>query len=368
MATPRPSRPYHVVLLLPAALLVLSVFAATSLLSGCSSASSSRTRSDSEPLIPMDTDPMFEEISVPDPGLEGTAPAAEELLVDVWPASARRDQVGRADGPRKPVVEVTHSGGTQPSTPAVAGPLPDPRSARDPLKDRVVELLLELTRFRDRNEARLADGERLAKHKLVSQLINLHFLLPGRETGHLPVLLEALQEPHGPGTSYTLLRAAFYHDVGLEELRDRALSSLPSEDPARDRRLVVENLTLCQRVGGYRNYTPYPGAAFKMDQQVWIYAELLNLRSEPSGGMWRQGARVKAELFDERGDSVDVRSLTQPSAEWRETYTRLPQNYICCDYRFPIRREPGKYRLVVTVTDLGTDTSARQELSLEIVR
>lgn len=312
---------------------------------------------------------LFEDIALD--GSEADGAPGERRTSD----PRRNDNAPRASTPRGaeswaarepegPIVEVIRTDAA--SDTGTTARRDDPGDAGGSDEDRLARLLSELRRFRGRAEEGLADGERLAKHRIASQLIGIHFTRARGSVDHIEPLLDAIADPHYAGTSYLLLRAAFYHDVGREDLRDRALATLRPGSGSRPR-LRVENLQTCSRIGGFRDYTALPSKTFLKDQQIWIYAELLDLTSERVGDMWRHGVRITADLHPlAGGPAVDRRLLTSNEGVWEDAEAPPTENHICCSYRFPMRIASGDYRLVVTVHDLNAGIADKQEMEIEI--
>ena len=272
--------------------------------------------------------------------------------------------------PKLPPVEVIRSG-----SPASQQSTPDLQSL---LQQRLSRLVSELDPYRGREETKLSDGERLRKHQIVQQLLCVHGLLADNDLEYLGALLEAMKDPHLPGTRYQLAAAAFFHEIGREDLRDQMMNRMPTPhaNPTREASTRPElaqggfdfrELHICREVLAYGRYDAYERKIFARDQHVHVYGELEQLGVETKGGQLRCGIKMEVFLEDDDGRRVDSRILSDN--DWIATSSDAPiDTHLCREYAFPLSIDPGNYRFLVAVTDLSSGEIRRQSLDVELIR
>lgn len=240
------------------------------------------------------------------------------------------------------------------------------------LRNRLLEQLARLT---DRPETQLTDAQRLTKHQIETRLIALYFLtdafltdafLTDAPDEGLETLLEAIRAPESPGNVHSLLRAALYHDVGSEGLRDRVIASLSRGTV--DRPFALANLELCIDVRNDGSRSRCPEYVFRPDEKLLIYSDVLNLSSRPDGDEVVSELEVEVQLLETSGRQRDRRRLGADGLLVDRRRVPRQANFFTSDYQLPMRLTPGAYRLVVIATDRNATANAttQQELWIQI--
>jgi len=240
---------------------------------------------------------------------------------------------------------------------------PDELAGRpdDPLRARRDLLLADLERYRGRDERDLRDGDRLAKHRIQSQLIALHFLLDGDEDlAALDDLLESLDAPSAPGRVHSLLRAALYESVDLEERSAAVLGELAGRGGGG---LRISAPVPCSAIEGLGRYQPDGRDRFRPGDSLRLYCDVYGLENERIGTRYRPRLEVGLALLDRGGverDRVAIATEAQPTAE------PVADSYLVVPYTLPREIPFGEARLVLTVKDALSGATARQERTLRI--
>lgn len=229
------------------------------------------------------------------------------------------------------------------------------------LQTRRQQLLDELSRFRDRDESSLGDGERLTKHRLQRQLIALHYLLDGEDLGYLEPLIESLSQSRNPARSHSLLVASFFESVDLE---DRSTEILRRVSPAtKVRNFRITSPILCQRIDGLANYRPVTRSEFRPGSLVKLYVEVFGLTNQSGRDGYRQ--KLQVEIHVEDRDGV-IRGREVILTEGGPEPDPVVDSFLNLRYNLPREIPFGKARLIVNVSDSISTASSRQELQIRI--
>ncbi|MBI2807479.1 MAG: hypothetical protein HYX68_21050 [Planctomycetes bacterium] len=166
----------------------------------------------------------------------------------------------------------------------------------------------------------------------------------------MPVLLHVMQKPI---SELSLVEIALVN----QQLRDAEIISRARCE------LAVNTLRFCKQVRGYGAYEPLPdnhtfvsGTKSRLGDEVHVYAELKNLRSEKTkDGVYLTRLASRLELKNAAGKKIWSRSfdrVDQPQVR------RAPVNDFHKDFRFFVPAiPPGTYQLTVQVVD---ETNAGQ--------
>ncbi|MEM7164916.1 MAG: hypothetical protein AAF581_05590 [Planctomycetota bacterium] len=276
----------------------------------------------------------------------------EHLSGDPTPAAANTNE-GR---PNAPIIDVTRSGNQEEAEPEIT----TMSMLEHALRTQRKKLLRELANYSGVDERTLDDAARLTKQNLEIRLIALHFLEGNTDVGDLAPLLDAMGSPHYPGEVHSLLRAALYHDVGSEDLRDRALGGLRSTATTSPFDLV--SVELCRSIGNRGRRDRFQKYLFKPDQALHVYGELLHLHATETTDGWLSKVRIEVFLVRDKR-VIDHRRLgdfndTQPQK--RDT------NFFGKIYRLPLLINNGDYELRVVATDLNVEPNAIVQQRLQI--
>ncbi|MGE3165645.1 MAG: hypothetical protein AB7O52_12115 [Planctomycetota bacterium] len=231
------------------------------------------------------------------------------------------------------------------------------------MRDRLLE---QLRRLQDRSEHELTDAQRLTKHDLETRLMSFHFLIRKADGAALQTLLESVETPVSPGMVHSLLRAALYHDVGSENLRDRVIASLRAGSA--DRPFALVSTEICTSVTHDGGRTRYPEYVFKPNQRILLFGELLNLSSRPDGDAFVSELEIEVLLLDAGGRQRDRRRLGLDGSMVDRQRVPREKNFFSEYYQLPYRLTPGSFRLVIIATDrnAASGATAQQELSIRI--
>lgn len=335
---------------------------------------------------PLDGQPLLEELQVPGGSDQNTAgngatngsqrgprapmdAARAKTLIQVEPIGATPTPAATRVDPRDAALRDTDDNSalidvTRRNKPEPAETRPDTSSMLEhSLRTLRKKLLRELEAYSDVDERTLDDAARLTKQNVEIRLLALHFLEGSTDVSHLTPLLDAIRSPHYPGEVHTLLRAALYHDVGSEDLRDRALAGIRSGKSTNPFDLV--SVELCRSITPNGRRNRFSELVFRPDQSIYIYGELLHLSSsEVKDGFL---SKVRVEVFLVRdGKVVEKRRLgdfTDVQQAPRET------NFFTSRYRMPMLGVPdGDYELRVVATDLNMEppTIVEQRVTIQI--
>ena len=222
------------------------------------------------------------------------------------------------------------------------------------------KLQRELATYSGVDERTLDDAARLTKHNLEIRLAALHFVEGNTEPSQLAQLLDSIRSPHHPGEVHSLLRAALYHDVGSEGLRDQAVAGMRGARTGA--RFDLTSVELCRSIdnrGGRKKYSEY---TFKPDQAIHVYGELLNLSAVKTKDGFLSKVRIDVQLVKDHVIK-DSRRLGEFNDVQR---TKRDSNFFARIYRLPMLIQSGSYELHVIATDLSTDPYMIVEQSVPI--
>ncbi len=128
--------------------------------------------------------------------------------------------------------------------------------------------------------------------------------------------------------------------------------------------LRIEVATLCETVVEFANYQPWPkGKSYKPNDKAWLYLEVRNLVSQPTGPRgetFLTHGRATVEIRDAHEKLVDQPSIEDPrrltpvvqyDKKW---FTRTPVHDLYILYGFPVPRTPGVYTISYKIQDPTT--------------
>jgi hypothetical protein len=130
--------------------------------------------------------------------------------------------------------------------------------------------------------------------------------------------------------------------------------------------LQLRSVSFCHDINSFGNFDQYERDEFRAGQEVLLYAEVRNFRSEPAaaGGY---GTRLKSHIEIRRGgpDGQPVEQNSFPSTE--DTCRSIRHDYFH-SYKIdlPQHLTPGPYALVLTVEDELSGKSATQTVNFLI--
>ncbi len=229
------------------------------------------------------------------------------------------------------------------------------------LQARRQQLLDELSRFQDRDERSLGDGERLTKHRLQRQLIALHYLLDGEDLSYLEPLIESLSQSNNSARSHSLLVASFFESVDLEDRSTEILRRVAPTTTARNFRISTP--ILCQRIDGLADYRPVTRSEFRPGSLVKLYVEVFGLTNRSGRDGYHQ--KLQVEIHVEDRDGV-IRGREVILTEGGPESDPVIDSFLNLRYNLPREIPFGKARLIVNVSDSIAAVNSRQELHIRI--
>lgn len=151
--------------------------------------------------------------------------------------------------------------------------------------------------------------------------------------------------------------------------KQRAAGSLMHLDAARAKlaelaTLEVRNLSFVDSVEGYGLYDVHEEAKFKPGDQVRLYAEVENFRSESTKEGYRTVLATSYEVVDSQGHRVDGAQFLDVEDVCRNHRRDFHMQY---GIALPTRIYPGTYELRLIITDQLSQKIGQTAVSFEIV-
>lgn len=128
--------------------------------------------------------------------------------------------------------------------------------------------------------------------------------------------------------------------------------------------LIVHNLTFCKSVRGFGIYEPLDRPKFQAGEQVKLYAEVDNYRSEQTEEGYRTLLATSYEILDESDRRADSGEFPQVEDICR---SRRRDFHIQYGVNLPTRIDPGTYRLELTIEDELSRKIGTASVEFEIV-
>ena len=127
--------------------------------------------------------------------------------------------------------------------------------------------------------------------------------------------------------------------------------------------LAIRNLTFVTKVQSYGDLKPFEKYEFAPDQEVLLYAEVENFKSEETPQGFYTALGGKYLIFNNRGERVDFKDL-----KTTEDYCRnLRRDFFLGYYlRIPRQLYPGKYTLQLTIEDRKSQKIAQSSIDFAV--
>ncbi len=110
--------------------------------------------------------------------------------------------------------------------------------------------------------------------------------------------------------------------------------------------LVIKNIHLCDRIGGFGNFVPKPENAISKGEPFLLYFEVDNFGVKERNGLYYIDMSEDARLMNEKGKVIFQRK------DWTNLRGRFPSPSIPVYFQNRITGiPPGKYRFEITVND-----------------
>ena len=127
--------------------------------------------------------------------------------------------------------------------------------------------------------------------------------------------------------------------------------------------LAVRNLTFVKEVKSYGDITPFEKTDFAPGQEVLLYAEVENFKSDEDPKGFQTEFRGSYEIFDARGQRVSAQELGKTSERCRNPRRDF---YVIYDFRLPKRIYPGKHTLQLSIEDLKSQKIGQSSVDFSI--
>ena len=152
--------------------------------------------------------------------------------------------------------------------------------------------------------------------------------------------------------------------------KQRAAASLVQLDHAREKlaelaTLQVRNLNFVSKIEGYGAYDPLAEVLFKPGEQVQLYAEVENFRSESTPDGYKTSLGTSYEVVDSNGQRVDGRQFPDVEDLCKRVRRDFHMQY---GVDLPTRIYPGKYELRLIITDHQSQKIGQASVPFEIAQ
>ncbi|MEM6688195.1 MAG: hypothetical protein AAF664_02130 [Planctomycetota bacterium] len=147
--------------------------------------------------------------------------------------------------------------------------------------------------------------------------------------------------------------------MALPELRQATRFAAAATD-----KLELNSLAFCTEIQAYGQIKPFEGNRFKAGQQVILYCEIENFKSEKTAGGFKTHMQGSYDLFDDSGSKV-VSQLLPADEQTSAAYMR--DYYIAYQMNLAKQLKPGTYKLQLTMEDVHGKKYGQASIPLEIV-
>lgn len=199
--------------------------------------------------------------------------------------------------------------------------------------------------------------------------LRMLYLLAGRQADALAPIPGVAPEQQDYWSKQLFALESFLDNQSQPDDKLRAGASLIHLDQARAKlaelaTLQLRNLNFVTTVDGYGIYQRREDARFKPGDQVTLYTEVENFRSESTKDGYRTTLSTSYEVVDASGKRVDGRQFPDVEDVCQNTRRDLHMRY---GMALPTRIYPGEYQLRLTITDQLSHKIGQASLPFEIV-
>ncbi len=126
---------------------------------------------------------------------------------------------------------------------------------------------------------------------------------------------------------------------------------------------VVHNLTFCKEVTSYGVFKRFPKYEFKPAEEVLLYCEIENLRSQSTDLGYHTNIKSSYQILDSRGERVSEQEFP-PS----DDYCSNPRRDFFIPYfiALPKRINPGNYTLQLTIEDTQRNKVGQSSIQFSV--
>ena len=205
-----------------------------------------------------------------------------------------------------------------------------------------------------------------AEMDLQSRLRMLYLIAGRREDALRPISSAAAVQEFWSHELYGL--ATWLDGERITETARRAGEAKTELAAAADRlgevaHLAIRNLTFVTRVQSYGDLKPFEKYEFAPEQEVLLYAEVENFKSEETPQGFSTVLGGKYLIFNNRGERVDFKDLKTTE----DTCRNLRRDFFLGYYlRIPKHLYPGKYTLQLTIEDRKSQKVAQSSIDFTV--
>lgn len=127
--------------------------------------------------------------------------------------------------------------------------------------------------------------------------------------------------------------------------------------------LVVKGLAFATEVQSFGCYTRFEKDEFAADQEVLLYAEVENFRSEPTPKGFQTTLRSSYKIYDSRGQQAAEEEFPVTEESCRSERRDF---FIGYHLRIPKALHPGKYTLKLTIEDLKRNEVGQASIDFSV--
>lgn len=220
-------------------------------------------------------------------------------------------------------------------------------------------------------------AEDLQLQELIVKAVALYHLEVGPERDYREIVHSGYEKVAEPSKRLRFIMAAFYHELGLERHRDRALetsSTVPRNSDERsrsdlvDENPVVKQLRLAdlgiQIVERNKHYLARVPKTLKPKDQIKLVVAASGLNFEKFNSMTER-ARVKADIVLLSGSGEQIASKSVPSSVVKRDLGVQDPYSLDVWYTLPGRLLTGRYQVELVVTDELVPEGTRSVASTE---
>jgi hypothetical protein len=129
--------------------------------------------------------------------------------------------------------------------------------------------------------------------------------------------------------------------------------------------LEVRSVSFCTEIESYGQIKPFKSNRFDAGQQVILYCEIENFSAKESGDSYVTEMQGSYDIFNADNQKV-VSQLLPVDRQVSSNYLR--DYYIAYQMHLPKQLPPGKYRLQLTMEDVGGKKYGQSSIDLEIAK
>ncbi|MCA9230966.1 MAG: hypothetical protein KDA57_09960 [Planctomycetales bacterium] len=199
--------------------------------------------------------------------------------------------------------------------------------------------------------------------------LRLLHLLAGQETDAMRPIPGASGTQQDYWSNQLFAISTYLNNEDQPDVKRRAAGSLMHLDSARASlaelaTLHVRNLTFVDSVDGYGVYQPREETKFRPGDQVSLYTEVENFRSESTKEGYRTYLTTSYEVLDQNNQRVDGAQFPDVEDLCRNQRRDFHVQY---GVALPTRIYPGHYKLQLTITDQLSHKIGQMSVPFEIV-